>query len=383
MVEIRGSMKIAYMIAAEAPKLVKTFQQIKTAVKDTTIELSTGGSLALTVQDDETKKPMPNMPVQLAAELGGKPNQSFFRLSGPTNEQGGLTVSPVPQLPIELVINHPDYDLFDENYKVGASENKTLTVLLKKRITLEGTVVAAADGKPIEGATVKVAEGTAPNVSEMLGLNDKQVAKAKTDATGHFKVEKCPVGTLYIDASHPDFVLSSKGPEESDQLAKAPITFKLDRNASIHGQVVDVDEKPVEGASIVTIFAQNPFFEQQLAEERPKAPKSGPDGSFVLPSVVPNVEWKIYTLHPDYLQSVSEVVKLRPGEQRDGYVIRLARGGTVSGTVMDSAGNPLKDAEIVAVLASNTAKGPSTRSAPSKSADDGTFSISALNPVST
>ncbi|HTR40654.1 MAG TPA: sigma-70 family RNA polymerase sigma factor [Pseudomonadales bacterium] len=167
----------------------------------------------------------------------------------------------------------------------------------------------------------------------------------------------------------------------------AQYTLKVNRAVPIGGTVVDPDGHPVSGAEVgfndrADIASQAspqsddfswPYYETATTDSQGhwqinrigKAAVRHLDGS---------------AKHPDFVLASLESSAPDPTQKQllDGtYVFTLGRAVVVRGTVKDSGGNPVADAEIlVGHVSMNTSR-------TSKSLGDGTFSIAGCNPERT
>ncbi|MFY9342523.1 MAG: carboxypeptidase-like regulatory domain-containing protein [Planctomycetota bacterium] len=75
--------------------------------------------------------------------------------------------------------------------------------------------------------------------------------------------------------------------------------------------------------------------------------RSGPDGAFRLVGVVPGSNM-LATTQKEFLSDVKPSVQVRAGQEKDVGTIKMKRGEELTGKVVDTAGKPVADAEVLA-----------------------------------
>jgi protocatechuate 3,4-dioxygenase beta subunit len=119
---------------------------------------------------------------------------------------------------------------------------------------IEGNIIDAADGNPIQSAVVKA--------------RGPQSASATTDALGHYRIEKLSAGTYYIFPVKEGYgrLLSSNARKlrVASAMRLSHIDFQLRRESIISGRVLDVRKNPIPGARVTAWFRGyrdgRPFF---------------------------------------------------------------------------------------------------------------------------
>lgn len=117
------------------------------------------------------------------------------------------------------------------------SDTASLRLLLRPNV-VEGTVVSAANQKPIDGATVTLTVGS------------KSVDSTTTDSSGHYTLSDVPEGAS-VEITAPDFAKVSRSLEHEMQL-----DVKL-RPDVLTGTVTDENGRPIAGAVVAVgdVFA--------------------------------------------------------------------------------------------------------------------------------
>ena len=197
--------------------------------------------------------------------------------------------------------------------------------------TLTLTIRDAKTLKPIEGVSLKV--GTA--------------AAIKTDADGHASVpirgdsrQELRIGVR--KAGYVPALLSWVTPVPSAD------TLDLEPGAAVQGKVEDEDGRPIAGAkvnlSVLTLRVRIP---RDVFDFRDEVIHTGADGRWSYRGM-PLQGVRIRVQHPDY---ADETHDFRPGDiapegPNDIGVMRMAKGLTLSGCVLDPAGNPVAGAQV-------------------------------------
>ncbi|MGO9834890.1 MAG: carboxypeptidase regulatory-like domain-containing protein [Polyangiaceae bacterium] len=205
-----------------------------------------------------------------------------------------------------------------------------------------------ADGKPVDGAAVRVVSPRLPYAI---------YTETKSDAAGKFSFERVASERVRVVADHdPD------GAVTSTELHLAPgqsteITLVLSAASAVRGTVVDADDRPVARA---TLFVEGvPWIARGATSEA--------DGSFRLP-MVPDGVTSLVAVARGY--KTARVSLPRREDSVELVVrVRLVAGPAVDGDVRDPDGNPIR-ARIVACEGQ-----PSESTA--VSAEDGTFELPA------
>jgi beta-lactamase regulating signal transducer with metallopeptidase domain len=163
---------------------------------------------------------------------------------------------------------------------------------------------------------------------------------------------------------------------------KVEVEVFVEPAATITGRVVDPDGKPVAGATVAP--ARTGSGNSLTGDTRYSCP-TDEEGRFTM--VLPagkRFEYNLIAHDGAYKQwrswanGASENLRTQPGERIDGLEIRLTRGGTVRGRVIDAAGKAKVDVEVRAAAVDrrdNRYYVPST-----KTGQDGRFELRHVSP---
>jgi protocatechuate 3,4-dioxygenase beta subunit len=244
------------------------------------------------------------------------------------------------------------------------------TVELQSAVAIAGRL-EDKNGKPIAGGEIELAEPA-----------DAPLPRhARSAADGSFRFEAVLAGAYRLSARAEGFFPSE--PRGVEARAKAPLVeLRLERGAVVEGRVVDEKGNPVAGASLevsgegadgapyalsADAFAgaatdgatrlepmgelgrlRGPVpYPPSLPRKRGPQPRelaSDPRGHFSLAGL-PAGKLVVAARHPDFARGASAPVEARPGATAQ-VEIRLERGVTVHGRVVDDRGDPLTGAEV-------------------------------------
>ncbi|MGE3166752.1 MAG: sigma-70 family RNA polymerase sigma factor [Planctomycetota bacterium] len=186
-------------------------------------------------------------------------------------------------------------------------------------------VVIAPDGGPVAGAMVRVRSADPLT----------RIDPATTDAMGRFHFLGLPSGTL-------DLVTHAQGyaPQTTRGL-KAKVgestatEIVLERGAVVFGRIVDPDDEPVAGASVI--------FDGKSGDRSFVAP-TNEDGSFRFENLAATERYEAKVRHPDYRHAV--IASFDAHGEIDLGTTRLSRGAVISGRVVDADSNPVAGTRV-------------------------------------
>ena len=270
---------------------------------------------------------------------------------------------------------------------------------------IRGAVLASDDGRPLRRASVRV---SAPELREPRST--------VTDLSGRYEIADLPAGRYTVTASRAGFVTISHGQTRPNEMGRPVelgdgqtverINFSLPRGAAVTGRIVDEYGEPVAGASVQPM--QMRFVNGRL---QPAMAGGGPmlGAMFQTPDTG---EFRVWGLAPgEYLLQASlsggpmpfqdddragysptffpnttlaseaQVIKLDVGQTASGIEVMLSpiRTARISGTTLDSRGQPLRTG-FVSAMAQSAEPMLVMRPLGGQIKPDGTFSISGAAP---
>lgn len=274
------------------------------------LALEQGAQLRGTIVD-EAKTPLANTSIEVEG------------LDEPlmTDARGQFVTPPLPKRQLGLYASHDD--CLKNRRFVRPGIESDLTLELQCAASARGRVVDAA-GTPIEGAELSLS----------IASEDERVTTA---ADGRFVF--FGKGPGLVSVKHPRY---QKTQQPLSLPSSEEVTIVLDAAASVSGRVVDADGKPVVGAKVETV----PAFDVAAAQDDGLKAFTDGDGHFELHGLRAG-RFALMTTARGHGQRASDTFALQPGEQRDGFEIRLDGKVELSGVVLDEKGQPVPGASVV------------------------------------
>lgn len=203
-----------------------------------------------------------------------------------------------------------------------------------------GGRVQDAAGKPLAGVWVSTLQaGTRHARGEYIGTH------VESDEEGRFRVEHLPQGTIHLEFYASGFVRRTL---QAVELGRDDLDVTLERSAGLTGKVVDASTgEPVRkfrirlsdatGGGYSARWVRQGFeFDEPTGVWRSRSENFKPGLSFT-------VEARAEGYAPARQRNVTAKVDPDP----EACVLRLARGGTIRGSVLSPRGTLLADARIV------------------------------------
>ncbi|MGH9360405.1 MAG: MSCRAMM family protein, partial [Thermoanaerobaculia bacterium] len=317
---------------------------------------------AVKVIDAESRQPIAGARVrlELAPDPSSPPDEGGDRLprSGSTDARGLFEARGLAPGSYRLSASAGGY-LVSGGRKVSlpGQDEEELTVALAPGSAVSGRVLDAS-GRPVPGAAVR------PNVSaDTVDESDRSLEgalslRARTDAEGRYRLDGLPPRKDYvIEATHPDHAPASVkevalGARESLE----GVDLVLLRGGAIAGRVVDEEGNGIAGASLwaspanagEAADAVRPPFAPPEPSGAPDA-STGADGSHRL-ARLPAGAYTLRARDParERLPGRREQVEVAEGKTAESVDIVLGPGESLSGRVVDTDGEPVESAEVIA-----------------------------------
>jgi protocatechuate 3,4-dioxygenase beta subunit len=265
---------------------------------------------------------------------------------------------------------------------------------------IRGRVILADTGQPARRATIRV---TGPELREPKS--------SVTDADGRYEIADLPSGRYFLSASKSTYVTINYGRtrpmeparplEVGDNQAVEKVDFSLPRGGVIAGRVLDEYGEPIANAMVQPM--QNRFLNAQQRPMMSGQPVTTSDtGEYRLWGLSPGQYYvsvnprsmggftadnsddrSAYaaTFYPGTANlAEAQAVTIAAGQTASGVdiMLTLTRTSRVSGTVVDSTGQPLRMGGVVMAMQRSTSGVMSSQGGPIRS--DGTFVVSGLAP---
>jgi len=263
-------------------------------------------------------------------------------LSGP---DGRFRLESVPSgNPATVLANAPGYAEARQTLELvaGAEKAESVELLLPRAGLVRGTVLDPG-GRPLPGSGVYAMPAGVPELlRDPPGsfVNDGQpfdLLVTKADEQARFELPGLPLGaTQLLFATHPDHARSAPAEVRlTAEGAEATIQLRLQRWGSLVVRVVDEAERPTIPQEV------NLFRSSDRVRHRPLERAS--DGSF--PKLVPG-PYQVQALAGEYGTVIREI-EVREGGPTE-VVVRLSRGASLEGRLVDDRGGPLADVRVTA-----------------------------------
>lgn len=191
-----------------------------------------------------------------------------------------------------------------------------------------GDVYDMLTSKPVVGAAATVAKSTGQESFE-------PIATAKTDASGHFVLQKLPAGSFRISVSADGYASRVLGYEKFRANTLDRQTVKLAPAASLSGTVTDTTGKPLSGITVRPQGMVTPDGQGYTPAEKIES-HTDAAGHFVLEHL-PQGTAMLFVYGGSFQQL--DVLASYPVPSKDVH-IRMTATGTIRGKVLNADGSP-------------------------------------------
>ena len=208
-----------------------------------------------------------------------------------------------------------------------------------------GGIIENEHGQPIPGATVAIARFTKGSHDEVVHgvlqrIESLIATQVVTDARGHWQINSVPAdaSSLMFRLSHPDYVsdamFNATHPPSTEALHDMTGVMVMQRGAIVDGIVLDDNGRAIQGAKVTLGDDCN-------GTDLPTR-QTDASGSFVfshtaLGQVTLTFQATGYAPELKIIDTASDTNQLE---------VRLARGNTIRGRVVDSNGKPIEGVSV-------------------------------------
>jgi protocatechuate 3,4-dioxygenase beta subunit len=215
-----------------------------------------------------------------------------------------------------------------------------VTLKLAKGATLAGTVIDAKTRQPIADAVVMLMPGGfgLPGAGE-------STRTAITDAKGGYSIANAVSGNFALLVDRPGYsvprgeVALLPGRTVQKPLYATPL-------ATVAGNVVDEDKRPVAAARISTrAGSREAMMLIMFGRGAGRSAFSGPDGRFVARNIAEG-DVIVDANKKGYPPAKTSAFRVNSGEKKSGIVLTIPRGVAFSGRVLDKNNKPVSGAAI-------------------------------------
>ncbi|MEO8553235.1 MAG: carboxypeptidase-like regulatory domain-containing protein, partial [Kofleriaceae bacterium] len=290
-----------------------------------TLRLHAGGSVEVAVTDGSA--PIANATVEL---------RSNVTWHATTDAKGIATFANVGMEWAPLVASAPGFA--PAAMMLGTSGDPKapvrVSLVLSRGAAASGIVVDAA-GKPVGGARV-----VATAASEPFPVVDPRRDGVVAKADGTFELPAIAAGTWRLTATHTTYGPTTSTPISFDGAhVKSGIKLVLEAGGTITGTVTDGSGAPVASANVRVVVRGNVFWRAQ------RQAFSGGDGTFKIEGL-PRRAVDVVALGEHGASAIVPVDLAATAKQDVPLTLDIA--GEIAGIVVDSAGQPLGDAQVFA-----------------------------------
>lgn len=314
---------------------------------------------------DETGAPVKGA-IVMPREMSDKAQQQYAygarSLWTASAEDGRFQLDNLNEGGWTLAVHAEHYaDVVTKSFNTGETNAK---IVLEKGSSVSGKVIEAKTGEPMEGVFVTV------NAQDHSGTQ----LRGGTDKEGLFHVDALADGDYQIFLDDDTRVLVGEAPKFS--IAKAALVEGIVLTAAdggtISGMVTDAETgEPING---IRITAQG----NQTASNRPLQGISDETGFYEITGVpggsyTMRRRWKEGYRHGESRENKS--VTLALGEVLENVDFAVPRGLSMSGIVVDEAGDPVQGVTVYCKPVVDNDEGEDVRTT-----EDGTFTVRGFSP---
>lgn len=291
-----------------------------------TLRMKKGGTIEVTVTDGA--KPIAGAEVEL---------RSILLWSAKTDAKGVATLRGVGSvwapLHVEAAGFAPAAQLV--SWAGGPELPKQISIVLERGAGIAGRVVDA-EGKPVAEARV-----VAISASEPFPVVDARRDGVLTGADGGFQIPAVAAGTWRLTASHTRYGPTTSSPITVDGTrAQTGIELVLEPGGTVEGKVVDTDGKPVASAEVRVVVRGELFWRAR------RQALTGSDGTFAV-TALPRRAMDVVASHDSGASAITGA-DLSGKDARIDVTLTLDVRGVIAGVVVDKAGQPVGDAQVIA-----------------------------------
>lgn len=297
-------------------------------VRDITITMRQGGTLAGTVVDD-LGKPVPFATVRVA---GDGPNMWMIDARQTISDRAGhfeITGLERTKLKARAESDAAASSIASVDLSTNP-EKKDLRLVLDVKGTIAGVVVDETNEPLAEiqvNAFPDILGGNTPEAISLAGMSS-----STTDGDGRFTIRGLPEGEYRLRASR-----SAGGRYDWGQQGTPAKTGDKDVRITLPANGSIVGKLQLEGGNA-------PKLANVQVGYQPAVP-SDKDGAFKLPELAPG-KYDLHVRGPEFAAFVQRDVEVKPGQPTDVGTLTLVRGRKLVGRVIDAAGNAVPGAKV-------------------------------------
>ncbi|MCB9895660.1 MAG: carboxypeptidase regulatory-like domain-containing protein [Planctomycetes bacterium] len=325
-----------------APSKSAAFQLDPESDTEMNLKLAVPAAITGRVIDAETREGIPGATGSLqdseAWADGGSVPRNFT-----TDERGYFSLNSLPASTYVLSIEaagYAPYNGWQGQGRInlsGGGEKNIGDIALMRAATVRGRVISADNAEPIANASIEFTQGN------RWGAWSNSNGTSGEDGT--FVIEDVEPGSYTIKVRASSYALLEM-PAQTIEAGKTLDLgdLKLDHGLTLSGKVTNADGQPVAGAHLRLSEIPEGMSWGRWGQEVGST-ESGEDGTYTLGGASIG-EWR-FTVTADGYANFEQTVKI--GGAGQTIDVKLEKGGTIIGRVLDSDGNPVKDVSVSCV----------------------------------
>lgn len=274
---------------------------------------------------DTTRSPVPDARVMVLVPPAG------LHSSTRTFPDGVALLDQLPAGIVTVVIDHVSHVRVKEEVSTEEGETTSITVVLTPGREVLGLVYDAVTGEPVPEARVS--------------LHHLEHHSVRSDAWGEFYLQGIPnVGTWGIHVEAVPYGIATQYVSFDDTVGVQRVEFGLERGRELFGRVVSASG-PISSARVVVFGYYGDSNKGAVGGDQTVA-ESDSDGYFRLAWLRRDIKHAVMASHPKWARTSVAVLPGKETEVDLGDMV-LAAACTLSGIVVDSYEEPVRDLEVV------------------------------------
>ncbi len=346
-------------------------KHVRPTARNVDFRLPVGSELPGRVTDEQGR-PVPGAVVRVYPEVD---SQDIFYVIAvkarpplaeeTTDDKGRYTISSLGSGFYNFEITAPSFQpgrFTKIPIREGVNEERTFT--LKPGLLLAGEVIGP-EGEPIPGAWVRPIRSGGDVREQNMKIDFTNDGRIPTGDDGAFKFDTLEPGKYTLIAWHEDYAAEQL---RSVELGNMSLRIQLSRGGAISGRVIEASTgNPIPGAR-VTVTDLLDVKKDAITDE---------NGEYYVSGLSPSPRGKRFmnVQAEGYARINNYSVKVNEGQVTESQDFELFATATVLGRVVNSAGNPVERARVMARRRSSGQSPVPLTVGSAVSRTDGTFTI--------